>query len=92
MPLSQVKINEKLSWRDVNGELVALDVVTGEYHVFNDIGRLIWLAIAEEKTDMDALIQDITAAFDITADEIVNDIKSFVDDLTVRELLIRTSN
>ena len=92
MPLKNVKINDKLSWRDVNGELVALDVVTGEYHVFNDIGRLIWLAIADEKQDMDALINTIAAEYDIGEDEITNDIKSFIVDLTEREILTKTNN
>lgn len=90
MPLSKIKINEKLSWRDVNDELVALDVVTGEYHVFNDIGRMIWLHIAESKTDMDSLVSAILNGYETQAHGVEADVREFIDDLLKRGLLTET--
>lgn len=89
MPLSEIKINEKLSWRDVNEELVALDVVTGEYHVFNDIGRKIWLHIAEKEPDMDSLVVGIMNEYNTKDHDVTADIQSFVDDLLKRGLLTK---
>lgn len=89
MPLSEIRINEKLSWRDVNDELVALDVVTGEYHVFNDIGRKIWLYIADSNTDMDALVAVIMNEYDAQADDVKADIRDFVNDLLQRGLFTK---
>lgn len=91
MPLSVIQINEKLSWRDVNDELVALDVVTGEYHVFNDIGRKIWLHIAENKTDMDSLVNGIMNEYDTQTHDVEADIHDFVKDLLNRGLLTKTT-
>jgi len=90
MPLSEIRINEKLSWRDVNDELVALDVVTGEYHVFNDIGRKIWLHIAENQTDMESLVAGIKKEYDTQAHDVAADIVDFVNDLLDRGLLTKT--
>ena len=90
MPLSKIKINEKLSWRDVNDELVALDVVTGEYHVFNDIGRKIWLHIADHNPDMNALISAILDEYETQAHDVEADVREFIDDLLKRGLLTKT--
>ncbi|MCK5849658.1 MAG: PqqD family protein, partial [Kiritimatiellae bacterium] len=42
-----IKPSEDLSWRDVGGELVALNTTSGQYYSFNSVGREVWLAIAE---------------------------------------------
>ena len=91
MPLSRIKINEKLSWRDVNDELVALDVVTGEYHVFNDIGRMIWLHLADKKPDMAVLVSSIIDEFEVHPHDVEADIREFIDDLLKRGLLTETA-
>ena len=90
MPLSKIKINEQLSWRDVNDELVALDVVTGQYHVFNDIGRMIWLHIADKKTDMTELVSAIVNEFDAQKNDVEADIREFINDLLKRGLITET--
>lgn len=89
MALSELSISEKLSWRDVNEELVALDVGTGEYHVFNDIGRKIWLHIAEQNPDMDALVAGIKAEYNTQKHDVGADIQEFVNDLLDRRLITR---
>lgn len=74
----------------MNDELVALDVVTGEYHVFNDIGRKIWLHIADHNPDMNPLISAILDEYETQAHDVEADVREFIDDLLKRGLLTKT--
>lgn len=78
-------INQDLSWRDVNDELVALNSVTGEYHVFNAVGRLIWLAVAQGKIE-EEIIAEITNEFDVSVEEATIDMQNYFEDMTDRKL------
>ena len=82
-----LKPNGDLSWRDINGELVALNVKSGEYFVFNDIGRIVWLAIAEGKS-RDETVRQILDEYDAKEqDVVVSDVKKFIDGLLARKLV-----
>lgn len=80
-----VCICNDLTWRDLNGELVVLNSKNGDYHIFNKVGRVIWLAVAEKKSDdeIKALVID---EFDIDSKTALNDIRNFIKDMTHRNL------
>lgn len=77
-----------LSWSDVHGDLVVIDTRTGEYHVLNEVGRLIWLAITEEWTAEQALSK-IQMQFSVSKETAEADLNTFVADLSGRGLLTR---
>ena len=77
----------KLSWREVHGELVAIDTNNGEYHVFNPIGKLIWLSIDEGQSVND-ILEKILKEYDVNKDSVVSDLNEFLVDLCERGLLI----
>jgi hypothetical protein len=84
-----LKPNGDLSWRDINGELVALNVKSGEYFVFNEIGRIVWLAIAEGR-NTDGTVKQILDEYDAKEhDGVVSDVRKFVDGLLERKLVDR---
>lgn len=85
-----LKPHADLSWRDVNGELVALNVKSGEYFVFNEIGRLVWLAMAEGKTAAETLKQ-ILDEYDVEEQDAVSDVRKFVGGLLEKSLVERTA-
>ena len=73
--------SDDLSWRDVSGELVALNTVSGEYYSFNEVGREVWLAIAEGRT-YEELVEKVLEEYDVPdRDTAVKDIEKFVVDL-----------
>lgn len=76
----------KLTWREVHGELVAIDANNGEYHVFNSIGKLIWLSIVEERNVPDILDQ-IEMEYLVNKETAMADLNEFVGDLCDRGLL-----
>jgi len=80
-----------LSWRDVNGELVVLNVKTGAYSIFNDTARLVWLSITEGKTS-DQTIDCIVESYAVDRKPLVNDVKMFIDGLLTGGLLQQLPN
>ena len=75
-----------VSWRDVDGEIVALDIESGAYLTLNGSGRLLWLALVEPSS-IEALSELLMSTYGIEADRARSDALAFVDDLTGRNLI-----
>ncbi|WP_186441018.1 PqqD family protein [Desulfamplus magnetovallimortis] len=79
-------INNDLTWRDLNGELVVLNSKNGDYHMFNEVGRLIWLALVDNQNTSD-IATSITESFEVDFDHALKDVQNFVHDIAQRGLL-----
>lgn len=75
-----------LSWRDVHGELVVIEIQSGKYHIFNEVGGLIWLAICEGSY-LDDTLNKITKRFSVDAAVAAKELRFFVSELIKRGLL-----
>ncbi len=75
-----------VSWRDVDGEIVALDISSGAYFTLNGSGRLLWMALVEPTSvkDLSALL---VSTFEIPTERADADAQEFVDDLAGRKLI-----
>jgi hypothetical protein len=75
-----------VSWRDVDGEVIALDIGSGEYLSLNGTGRILWMALVEP-VSVEELGSLLTEAFDVSEDIATADASAFVADLADRSLL-----
>ena len=66
-PGSVFKPAEGITWRDIKGELIVLQLASGEYFSFNEIGRSAWLALAEMKSMQQVIEADMAARPLLTA-------------------------
>ncbi len=82
------RIPDNYSWRDVKGELIVLNLDSGEYFTFNEIGRTLWLALSEGK-DIKEAVDTILKEYDTKEDEVLADIKSYLQGLLDEGLLSR---
>ena len=80
------KIPDNYSWRDVKGELIVLNLDSGEYFTFNEIGRTLWLALSEGKALKEA-VDTILKEYDTKEGEVLGDIKSYLQGLLDEGLL-----
>jgi hypothetical protein len=78
--------SEQVAWREVEGEIVALDVGRSLYLSANRTGALLWPALAAGTT-RDELVATLTAAFELDAATAGADVDAFVDALRREELL-----
>jgi hypothetical protein len=83
-----VQLSSSIVLRDVNGELVAVDVDSGEYHIFNPVGcRIIQGISLDERTA--EILDSVVEKFSVSMDTAVDDYENFVADLLERGLLVR---
>jgi hypothetical protein len=78
--------SEGISWTEVDGEVVALDVSAAIYLAANETGAMLWRALAGGST-RNELAQLVIDAYDVPADQAAADIDAFLADLQDRGLL-----
>ncbi|TNF64923.1 MAG: PqqD family protein [Rhodobacteraceae bacterium] len=72
--------------RDVQGELVVLDLEKGEYFGLEDVGAFIW-GLLEAGESLGEVHARILAEYDVEADTARRDLAALVADLQARGLL-----
>jgi hypothetical protein len=78
--------NDNLSWRELDGEIVAFDGGKSVYVATNKTGTRLWQALAAGAT-RDQLVADLVATFDVSEDQAAADVDRFVADLRANGLL-----
>lgn len=84
---STYKAPDNYSWRDVNNELVVLNLQSGEYFTFNDVGRLIWLTLNDGKSVED-IAKAVVEQYSTAEEKAMADVKAFISNLLSEGLLI----
>ena len=78
---------EGLMTADMNGSAVMMDVMTGKYYNLGQVGGRIW-ELLEEPATLAALVQKLTAEYDVSAEQCRTDILPFLNTLLERGLLV----
>lgn len=78
-----------LTWREVEGEIVALDLVSSTYFTTNRTGTLLWTAMVDGTTvgDLVTLLQD---RFGLSEEQAEADVRAFLALLSSNQLLDQT--
>ncbi len=75
-----------VEWREVEGELIALDTQSSTYFAVNRTAATIWPALVEGSTRTD-LIERLTNKFGIEHDVAARDVDAFLEQMAERSLL-----
>lgn len=87
MQKSRQCITNGLTWREINGDLVVMELDSGVYHLFNATGREIWLALADGQTP--AQISDrLVDNYAVEKKEAQSDVSRFMASLVGKGLLV----
>lgn len=81
-PDATVERNPELSWTEMDGETVVLQVGRGEYTGLGGIGSRIWELLAKPSTATE-ICATIVAEFDVDPDRCRDDLLAFLDELLV---------
>lgn len=79
---------EGVSWRQIEDEVVGVDVPTSTYFSTNESGVILWKALAGGTT-RDELVARLTDEFGIEVERAGADVDRFLADLDARGLLER---
>ena len=77
-----------LTWRELDGEIVALDLATSVYVATNKSGAVLWHVLREGAT-VDTLARRLVEHFDIGVDQARRDVDGFLEVLAHHRLLDR---
>jgi hypothetical protein len=77
---------ERLEWRAVEGEVVALDVGESAYLAINESGRKLWEALSSGTT-RSALVEILTASYERDRADAEREVDAFLAELDRRGLL-----
>ena len=75
-----------VEWREVEGEVIAVDVRTSEYLAIKDTGAVLWRALQRGATTGE-LVEYVVARFDVEAEAARRDVEEFLAVLDGRGLL-----
>jgi hypothetical protein len=85
--MDELRLREDaIEWREVEGEIVALDLESSEYIAVNRTGAAIWPLLAEGAR-RDALAARLVVEYGIDEDSAARDVDAFVKTLSERDLL-----
>ena len=85
--MTQIRLDPRsVSWREVDGEILALDVVSSTYLGTNGVGALLWKALAVG-TSRDRLVSLLLSEYDVGEIQAANDVDEFLSDLAAQGLL-----
>jgi hypothetical protein len=79
---------DALQWREVDGEVIALEGRSATYLAANASGTLLWQALAEGTT-RDQLVDQLVGRFGIDQARAAEDVDSFLRALEAQDLLER---
>lgn len=77
---------EGLNWREIDGEVVVLDVEQSHYLNLNPTGSVLWLMLAEGATERQ-LIERLLQEFDVDEPTARDDVLAFLADCRENDLL-----
>lgn len=66
-----------ITWREIDGDLVILDLRSSTYLTTNASGAVLMKELTEERTD-DELVQALVGAYEISETQAASDVTSFV--------------
>jgi hypothetical protein len=72
--------------RDLNGELVILDIKQGTYFALNEVGKRVWELIREQRA-FEQICQQIQDEFEAPGEQILADVHQFVNHLLQHHLV-----
>jgi hypothetical protein len=86
--MSKLRLRDTdLHWREIDGEVIALEARDSTYLAANGAGTLLWRALAAGATP-DALADELVRVYGIDRARAVGDAEAFVARLTAQGLLV----
>jgi hypothetical protein len=81
-------VSDRLEWREIDGEIVALDTEASKYLAGNRTAGALWPRLAAGAT-RDELLEALLARFDVDAETASRDLDTFLRSLEERGLIER---
>jgi len=81
------KLSPDVVFRDLDGEAVILDLVSGTYFGLNEVGTRIW-RLVDEGRDASQIVNVLASEYQADRETIARDVTRLIDDLRTRRLIV----
>lgn len=78
-------------WREVDGEVVLLNVVTGQYFGLDSVGSQVWMLLQSagpKGLNLQGLCGLVTAQFEVDSATAERDLSTLISELLAQQLLV----
>jgi hypothetical protein len=87
----QLRLDESaVAWREVDGDIVVIDLKASQYLTLNAVGRFLWLRLAHG-ADETSLADALAAEASLDRARARSDVAAFVQDLRTRKFLVESN-
>jgi len=86
-----IKISDNVVWRDLDGEIVILNLTSGVYFSVDGVGTRIWILMSEQVAT-EEIVRQLIAEFDVEEAQLRSDMESLVKDLAGQGLIEVSGN
>ena len=86
----KIRVHPDVVWRDVDGEVVLLNVVTGQYFGLDSVGSTVWKLLLEhgdEGASLQALTARVIEIFDVDGPTAEGDLIALFTQLVDQQLI-----
>ena len=77
-------------YSDVAGEVVMMNITTGNYASFNETGNVVWYILDRAKT-VQIIIDELALAHKVTPEQCQTDLLPFLEKLVDRKILVEAA-
>jgi len=88
--IGRILVHPDVVWRDVDGEIVLLNVASGQYFGLDEVGSRVWLLLqqdGEAGTAMTTLLDRVVAEFDVDGPTAEADLTALIHQLLEQQLV-----
>lgn len=88
-----IRVHPDVVWRDVDGEVVLLNVVTGQYFGLDEVGSAVWALLIQDGdagVTLAVLADRVVANFDVDPPTAAADIAALLTQLVDQQLVTVT--
>ncbi len=82
----KIKISENVVWRDLEGEIVILNLTSGVYFSVDGVGTRIWMLMSE-RVATEEIVRKLISEFDVEETQLRNDMESLFREFASQGLI-----
>jgi Coenzyme PQQ synthesis protein D (PqqD) len=86
-----LRLSPDVVFRDLEGEVVILDLARGRYFGLNPVGTRVW-ALIDAGTPVDRIVATVAGEYDAERAQIERDVLALIDELSLRGLIVASDD
>ena len=88
---SKISRNNDVAYTQIDSDMVILEPNMNNFCKLNPTGAELWNLLEQEELTLQEMCKHLHANYEITEEQCVEDVKKFIEDMALQQLLIVTN-